>query len=83
MLWTFRRGTQQLRYELRATAGSGYLLSVTLPDGTSLLKERFSSPHELHERARRVEHLLVRHGWHSPHLTASQAPSAAKWGSDH
>jgi len=59
------RGTERLHYEFFTGSGeTPYVLRIAAPDGGLVLDERFPDPYELHERAARVERLLVRHGWH-------------------
>ena len=62
-------GTERLRYEIYTRSGeTPYGLRLGVPDGPLLLDEHFPEPHALHERAARVERILVRHGWHGPLL---------------
>ncbi len=63
------RGTEQLQYEFYMGSGeTPYVLRIAAPDGGLVLDKRFPDPYALHERAARVERLLVRGGWHGPLL---------------
>ena len=69
MRWILRRGTEQLRYEIHTGSGqTPYALRIAASDGRVVLDERFPEPYALHERAARVERLLIRHGWRGPLL---------------
>ena len=64
-----QRGTERLQYEIYTGSGqTPYGLRIAAPNGGLVLDERFPEPYALHERAARVERLLVRHGWHGPVL---------------
>jgi hypothetical protein len=70
MRWIFQRGAGRLTYEIGRTRAHGpYSLTVTRPDGVRLIDERFRDPYALHDRALRVERLLVRCGWIAPYLS--------------
>ncbi len=63
---TLHRGAEQLHYEIHTGSGTTpYALRVAAPQGL-IIDEQFPDPYLLHERAARVERLLVRHGWRGP-----------------
>ena len=64
-----QRGTERLRYEIYTGSGqTPYVLRIAAPGGGLVLDERFPEPYALHERAARVERLLIRQGWRGPLL---------------
>lgn len=64
-----KRGAERLEYEIYKGSGeTPYALRIAAPNGQLIIDERFPEPYTLHERAARVERLLVRQGWHGPLL---------------
>ena len=63
MIWFFRRGGEQLRYEIReAEDPKGYELIVRRPDGQETV-ERFPDTIRLLERSLDLQRQLVADGW--------------------
>ena len=66
MLWTFERGGEHLRCEIRREgAGPGYELIVTNPDGSQRM-ERFEDTNALIKRTLELQSELIEAGWRSP-----------------
>jgi hypothetical protein len=66
MIWIFERDTQRLRCEIRReSAGPGYELIVTNPDGSQRM-ERFEETSALIKRSLDLQMKLIEAGWRSP-----------------
>lgn len=63
MIWFFDRDGQRLRYEIRrTTAGDGYELEVTFPDGRTEV-EHMQDAADLLRRCAELAQTLKSEGW--------------------
>ncbi len=66
MIWVFERAREQLRCEIRReTAGQGFELIVTNPDGSQRM-ERFGETSALIKRSLDLQMELIEAGWRAP-----------------
>jgi hypothetical protein len=66
MIWIFERATQRLRCEIRhESAGAGFELIVTNPDGSQRM-ERFEDTPRLIKRSLDLQAELIEAGWRAP-----------------
>jgi len=71
MIWIFERDAQRLRCEIRReSAGPGYELIVTNPDGSQRM-ERFEETSALIKRSLDLQMKLIEAGWRSPEADRS------------
>jgi hypothetical protein len=66
MIWIFERTNERLRCEIRRdSAGSGYELIITNPDGSQRM-ERFEDTSTLIKRSLDLQIELIEAGWRPP-----------------
>lgn len=66
MIWIFERASQRLRCEIRRdSAGSGFELIITNPDGSQRM-ERFEDTSALIKRSLDLQMELIEAGWRAP-----------------
>ncbi len=66
MIWIFERANERLRCEIhRESAGPGYELVVTHPDGSQRM-ERFEETSALIKRSLDLQMELIEAGWRAP-----------------